>query len=48
MGKIVVADESDVRKIVKEEFVNMYKLYLKSDLWEIKTKMNSIDNILHK
>lgn len=48
MGKIVVADDSEIRKIVKEEIVNMYKLYLKSDLLEIKTKMNNIDNLLHK
>lgn len=48
MGKIAVADDSEIRKIVKEEIVNMYKLYLKSDLWEIKTKMNNIDNLLHK
>lgn len=48
MSKIVVADESDVRRIVKEEFANMYKLYLKGDLWEIKTKMNNIDNLFRK
>ena len=31
MGRIVVADETDVRRIVKEELVNFYNTYFKAD-----------------
>ena len=48
MSKIVVAGESDVRRIVKGEYANVFKLYLKGDLWEIKTKMSNIDNLFRK
>ena len=43
MGKIVVADESDVRKIVKDELSNFFNLYLKNELRNIYTKLMDID-----
>lgn len=48
MGKIVVADDSDVRKIVKEELVNFYNMYLKNEFQKIFTKVNDIDGKLYK
>lgn len=48
MGKIVVADDYDVRKIVKEELVNFYNMYLKNEFYKIFTKVNDIDSRLYK
>jgi hypothetical protein len=43
MGKIVVADEGDVRKIAKDELSNFVNLYLKNELHIIYTKLMNID-----
>jgi hypothetical protein len=43
MGKIIVADESDVRKIVKDEITNLWNNYLKNEFRNIYTKLMDID-----
>ena len=48
MGKIVVADESEVRKIVKDEVRDLYNNYLKNEFQKLFNKLMNIDDRLYK
>lgn len=48
MGKIVVADESDVRKIVKDEIKDLFNNNLKNEFRKLFNKLTDIDDRLYK
>jgi hypothetical protein len=48
MGKIIVADESDIRKIVKDEVRDLFNNYLKNEFQNLFSKLMNIDDRLYK
>lgn len=48
MGKIVVADELEVRKIVKEEIMNFYDRTLKNEFYKLFTKISDMNERFNK
>ena len=48
MGKIIVADESDVRKIVKDEVRDLFNNYLKNEFYKVFSKLMDVDGRLTK
>ncbi len=48
MGKIIVADESDIRKIVKDEVRDLFNNYLKNEFQKLFSKLMNIDDRLYK
>ena len=47
MAKLVVMEDAEVRKMIKEELRNLFNDYLKNQLSRISTKMDNIDSRLY-